>query len=113
MGRLEQTFTKTIGLTTNSFGILQVALDTQVDPRYTYKCDEWPLLLGISLSLLQVNHNGTEPTLCVRQYITEQDLDALSMLLWEAKRAYESRKTELQEEERAREAKDKAKADTV
>lgn len=110
MARIEQTFTKTIGLTTNSFGILQVALDTQIDPRYNYRGEEWPLLLGISLSMLQVNHNTTEPTQCIRQYITEDDLEALSMLLWEAKRAYESRKKELQEEERAREAKDETKA---
>jgi hypothetical protein len=67
-------------------------------------------MLGISLSLLQVNHNSPEPTVCIRQYITEEDLQSLSLLLWEARNAYESRKQETQEEERTREAANETKA---
>ena len=98
MNKFAETFTKTIGLNANSFGILQVAIDSQPDVRYAYKGEEWPTMLGLSLSLLQVNHNSTEPTVCVRQYITAEDLKELSMLMWHAQRAYESRQKEAEAE---------------
>jgi hypothetical protein len=47
----------------------------------------------------------------IKQYITYEDLKELSMLLWQAQTAYESRQKELQEEtQRAREAANETKA---
>jgi hypothetical protein len=96
--KLENTFTKTIGLSSDSFGIFQVALDTNDFPYYNNagKAD-WRKEMGIFISMLQVNHNNPNPTVSIRQYITHEDLKELSMLLWHAERAYESRKKEAQE----------------
>ena len=98
MNKFTDTFTRTVGVNANSFGIFQIAIDNQPDMRYAYKGDEWPTVLGVSISLLQVNHNTTEPTVCVRQYITHEDLKELSMLVWHAQRAYESRQKEAEAE---------------
>ena len=95
MPEIKDSFTKTIGTNANSFGIFQITLDFGAGPGYNGSC--WKETLGISLSLLQVNHNNTNPTVSIRQYISPEDLRELSMLLWHAERAYESRKKETEE----------------
>lgn len=112
MPRLENSFTKTIGLNSDSFAIFQVALDKSHTPYYNGdgKAD-WYDSIGIFISLLQVNHNNPQPTVSVRQYISYEDLKELSMLLWQAQNRYESRQKETKEAiEGTGEAKAEAKA---
>ena len=94
----KETFTRTVGEDPKSFGILQIALDMTAKPWYnagvkTEFCTE----LGILLSFLRVSPYGDQPTLTIQQRISEDDLSALSMLLYEATKAYESRKKETEE----------------
>lgn len=112
MPRLEDTFTKTIGLSSDSFAIFQVALDKSTTPYYTGEGKaDWYDSVGIFISLLQVNHNNTQPTVSVRQYISYEDLKELSMLMWQAQNRYESRQKEAKEAiEGTREAKAEATA---
>lgn len=95
MPQLESTFTKTIGLSSDSFAIFQVALDKSGVPYYNSGGKtEWECSIGIFISMLQVNHNNPQPTVNVRQYISYEDLKELSMLLWRAQDEYESRQKE-------------------
>ena len=95
MAEIKDSFTKTIGTSTDSFGIFQITLDLGQTP--CYNGGGWKDTLGIALSLLQVNHNNPNPTVSIRQYISYEDLKELSMLLWYAQNKYESRKKEAQE----------------
>ena len=112
MGEIQNTFTKTVGGDSNYFSIFQIILDTKADLRYhpDYVPPNIPLSLGITMSMLHVDGTYSNPVVNVRQHITEKDLNDLRALLWEATVAYESRKKEIQEANKAREAKGEATA---
>ena len=94
----EETFTRTVGEDPKSFGILQIALDMAAKPWYNAGVKtEFLTELGILLSFVRVSTDGVNSTLTIQQRITESDLSALSMLLYEATNAYESRKKETEE----------------
>jgi len=111
MGEIDKTFTKTVGKCSNSFGIFQIKFDKFPIRPYN---DPWSTAdgdveLGINLSLLRVNQTTTEPTQCIHQYISADDLRDLWRLLYNAQCYYESRTKEIQEANKAREAEGKAK----
>lgn len=94
----KETFTRTVGEDPKSFGILQIALDMTAKPWYNAGVKtEFNTELGLLLSFVRVSTDGVNPTLTIQQRITESDLSALSMLLYEATNAYESRKKETEE----------------
>lgn len=91
----KETFTRTVGEDPKSFGIFQIALDLTAKPWYNNGMKtEFLTELGILLSFVRVSTDGVNSTLTIQQPITESDLSALSMLLYEATKAYESRKKE-------------------
>lgn len=95
----KETFTRTVGEDPKSFGIFQIALDLTAKPWYSGGTKtEFLTELGILLSFVRVSTDGVNSTLTIQQPITESDLSALSMLLYEATKAYESRKKETEEE---------------
>lgn len=94
----KETFTRTVGEDPKTFGIVQIALDLTAKPWYNAGVKtEFATELSLLLSFVRVSTDGVNPTITIQQRITEDDLSALSMLLYEAKNAYESRKKETEE----------------
>ena len=109
---LVNTFTKTVGSNPNLYSIFQMALDRGTTAWYTGETNaRWDDKLHIMLSMIQINTTQGTDNRMIKQYITYEDLKELSMLLWQAQMAYESREKEFKEEaERAREAANETKA---
>ena len=109
---LVNTFTKTVGSNPNLYSIFQIALDRGTMAWYTgEEHATWDGKLHVLLSLIQIDTTHGMDNRMIKQYITYEDLKELSMLLWQAQQAYESREKEFKEEtERAREAANETKA---
>jgi hypothetical protein len=109
---LVNTFTKTVGSNPNLYSIFQMALDRGTTAWYNGATEQrWDDKLHIMLSMIQVDTTQGIENRMIKQYITYEDLKELSMLLWQAQQAYESREKEFKEEaERGREAANETKA---
>lgn len=109
---LINTFTKTVGSNPHLYSIFQLAVDRGTTSWYNgLSGPKWDDTLHIMLSMIQVDTTQGIENRMIKQYITYEDLKELSMLLWQAQTAYESRQKELQEEaQRAREAANETKA---
>jgi hypothetical protein len=101
------TFTKTIGNSADSFGILQIALDLRSKPWYNAGVKtEFVTDLAVLMTFLKVSSTG--PTQTVTQEVSCNDLRNLADLFYSAAYTYETRQKEI--ENRTDQAQDETSA---
>lgn len=91
----KDTFTKTVGYNSNSFGILQIALDLRSKPWYNGGMKtEFATELALLMTFVKVSDAG--PTQTFTQEISYSDLKNLASLFYDAAYTYETRQKEIE-----------------